>query len=123
MPRRLFRKAVQQGRSERRGESYSAPYVEPLSDARTQLAAFVNSLLCKREHHSESGKRHEIPKISIAGNKCCMVIQTALCDERIGEICSATSPEQFCSEEPGTLPKSFGNRESRKFENGSSYCR
>ena len=32
MPCRLFRKAVQQGRSERRGESYSGPYVEPLSD-------------------------------------------------------------------------------------------
>jgi hypothetical protein len=45
MPRRLFRKAVQQGRSERRGESYSIPYVEPLSDARTPLAAFINSLL------------------------------------------------------------------------------
>ena len=43
--RRLFRKAVQQGRSERRGESYSLPYVEPLSDARTPLADFVNSLL------------------------------------------------------------------------------
>jgi hypothetical protein len=42
---RLFRKAVQQGRSERRGESYSVPYVEPLSDARTMLADFVNSLL------------------------------------------------------------------------------
>ena len=45
MPRRLFRKAVQQGRSERRGESYSGPYVEPLSDVRTPLAAFGNSLL------------------------------------------------------------------------------
>jgi hypothetical protein len=54
--RRLFRKAVQQGRSERRGESYSLPYVEPLSDATclpealrrrqgTPLADFVNSLL------------------------------------------------------------------------------
>jgi hypothetical protein len=42
---RLFRKAFQQGRSERRGESYSVPYVEPLSDARTMLADFVNSLL------------------------------------------------------------------------------
>jgi hypothetical protein len=42
---RLFRKAVQQGRSERRGESYSVLYVEPLSDARTPLADFVNSLL------------------------------------------------------------------------------
>ncbi|BCA55051.1 hypothetical protein W02_21910 [Nitrospira sp. KM1] len=45
MPCRLFRKAVQQGRSERRGESYSLPYVEPLSDARTPLEDFVNSLL------------------------------------------------------------------------------
>jgi len=43
--RRLFRKAVQQGRSERRGDAYSVPYVEPLSDARTPLADFVNSLL------------------------------------------------------------------------------
>ena len=45
MPRRLFRKAVQQGRSERRGEAYSGSYVEPLSEARTPLAGFVNSLL------------------------------------------------------------------------------
>jgi hypothetical protein len=45
MASRLFRKAVQQGRSERRGESYSVPYVEPLSDARTMLADFINSLL------------------------------------------------------------------------------
>jgi len=44
-PHRLFRKAVQQGRSERGGKSYSLPYVEPLSEARTPLAAFVNSLL------------------------------------------------------------------------------
>ena len=35
---------VQQGRSERRGESYSAPYVEPLSDARTLLADFFSIL-------------------------------------------------------------------------------
>lgn len=45
MVRRLFRKSVQQGRSERRGEAYFLPYVEPLSDARTPLAGFVNSLL------------------------------------------------------------------------------
>ena len=44
LPRRMLKMAVQQGRSERRGESYSAPYVEPLSDARTMLADFVNSL-------------------------------------------------------------------------------
>jgi hypothetical protein len=45
MLRRLFRKAVQQGRSKRRGESYSLPYVEPLSVARTPLVDFVYSLL------------------------------------------------------------------------------
>ena len=43
--RRLFKKTVQQGHSERRGESYFATYVEPLSDARTTLADFFNSLL------------------------------------------------------------------------------
>jgi hypothetical protein len=52
MPRRLFRKAVQQGRSERRGESYSGPYVESLSDVRTPLAAFLNSLLSGEEEES-----------------------------------------------------------------------
>jgi hypothetical protein len=41
----MLKKAVQQGRSERRGESYSVPYVEPLSDARTQLADFFSILL------------------------------------------------------------------------------
>jgi hypothetical protein len=45
MARSLFRKAVQPGRSKRRGESYSLPYVEPLSAARTPLADFVNRLL------------------------------------------------------------------------------
>ena len=43
--RRLFRKAVQQGRSKRRGEAYSLRYVKSLRAARTPLAAFVNSLL------------------------------------------------------------------------------
>ena len=42
---RLFKKAVQQGRSERGGDAYSVPYVEPQSDARTPLADFFNSLL------------------------------------------------------------------------------
>ena len=41
----LFKKAFQRGRSERRGEAYSVPYVEPLSDARTKLEDFFNSLL------------------------------------------------------------------------------
>jgi hypothetical protein len=42
---RGVKKAVQQGRSEGRGESYSGPYGEPLSDARTPLADFFNTLL------------------------------------------------------------------------------
>ena len=41
----MFKKAVQRGRSERRGETYSCLYVEPLTDARTKLAAFFNILL------------------------------------------------------------------------------
>ena len=41
---RMFKKAVQRGRSEQRGEAYSVPYVEPLSEARTKLAEFFNIL-------------------------------------------------------------------------------
>jgi len=37
--------AVQRGRSKRSGDAYSLLYVEPLSDARTKLADFLNSLL------------------------------------------------------------------------------
>jgi hypothetical protein len=40
----MFKKAVQRGRSERRGEAYFSLYVEPLSDARTKLAGFFNIL-------------------------------------------------------------------------------
>ncbi len=82
IPRRLFRKAIQQGRSERRGESYSLPYVEPLSETRTPLVDFVNSLLstpdysvygpsyeANRFHHGElgltsSGSRCQVPVLS-----------------------------------------------------------
>lgn len=56
--RRLFRKAVQQGRSKRRGESYSVPYVEPLSVVRTPLADFVNSLLEHRMYRKHRSIRH-----------------------------------------------------------------
>ena len=45
--------AVRQGRSERRGESYSVPYVEPLSDARTKLED-VFSILIDRNMVSEA---------------------------------------------------------------------
>ena len=47
----MLKKAVQQGRSERRGESYSALYVEPLSDARTPLADFFSILLAVIAHY------------------------------------------------------------------------
>src|SRR5690349_19475508 len=43
-PPRMFKKAVQQGRNERGGETYSCLYVGPLSEARTKLAAFFNIL-------------------------------------------------------------------------------
>ncbi len=41
----MVKKAVQQGRSERKAEAYSVLYVEGLSDARTKLADFFNILL------------------------------------------------------------------------------
>lgn len=41
----MLKKVVQQGRNERRGESYVVPYVEPLSEARTMLANFFSILL------------------------------------------------------------------------------
>jgi len=53
--RRLFRKAVQQGRSKRRGEAYSLRSVEPLSAARTPLADFVNSLLGAEAETEQQG--------------------------------------------------------------------
>jgi hypothetical protein len=45
-PRRAkTRPFPKQGRSERKGDAYSESYGEPLSDARTMLAAFFNILL------------------------------------------------------------------------------
>ena len=41
----MLKKAVQQGRSERRAEAYPLGYVEGLSDARTKLADFFSTLL------------------------------------------------------------------------------
>lgn len=40
---RLFKKACQQGRSERKPEAYSVGYVEGLRGARTMLEGFFNS--------------------------------------------------------------------------------
>jgi hypothetical protein len=42
---RILKKAVQQGRSERRPEAYPLGYVEDLNDARTPLADFFSILL------------------------------------------------------------------------------
>ena len=42
---RMLKKAVQQGRSERRDEAYAVRYVESLSGARTTLADFFSILL------------------------------------------------------------------------------
>ena len=42
---RMVKKAIQLGRSERRGEAYPLRYVEPPSDARTKLGAFFNILM------------------------------------------------------------------------------
>jgi hypothetical protein len=53
----MLKMAVQQGRSEQRGESYSVPYVEPLSDARTPLADFFSILL---SNPAPSNMRSEI---------------------------------------------------------------
>jgi hypothetical protein len=41
----MLKKAVQQGRSERRPEAYPLGYVEDLNDARTPLADFFSILL------------------------------------------------------------------------------
>jgi hypothetical protein len=43
--RRMDKTDVQQGRSERSGESYSLSYVEPLSDARTKLTSVYTIML------------------------------------------------------------------------------
>jgi len=42
--RRMLKKAVQQGRSKRRGDAYSVRYGEHLSEARTMLADFFSIL-------------------------------------------------------------------------------
>jgi hypothetical protein len=56
-PCRMLKKAVQQGRSERRAEAYPLGYVEGLSDARTPLADFFSILLENEQavRHSADG--------------------------------------------------------------------
>ena len=49
----MFKKVVQRGRNERRGEAYSVQYVEPLSDARTKLASFFNILRARGVYDTE----------------------------------------------------------------------
>ena len=63
--RRMLKKFVQQGRSERRAEAYPLGYVEGLSDARTKLADFFSILLglakvgsAQRDIRNHFVKRH-----------------------------------------------------------------
>ena len=42
--------------------------------------------LCKGKGHAESRKRHKIFEVSISSDERCMMIQTALSDECIGQI-------------------------------------
>src|SRR3989442_5342892 len=61
---RMFKLAVQQGRSKRRDEAYFVRYVEPLSDARTQLAARFNILADFPLHTAASRLLHRLPESS-----------------------------------------------------------
>ena len=45
--RRTFKKAIQQGRSERKPEAYCFKYVEGLSEARTKLGGVFNVLISR----------------------------------------------------------------------------
>ncbi len=54
---RLFKKTVQQGRSECRAEAYPLGYVEGLNDARTMLAGFFNSVLACASAVEHKGDR------------------------------------------------------------------
>ena len=51
----MLKKAVQQGRSERRPEAYPLGYVEGLSDARTKLADFFSILLGASAFRTKGG--------------------------------------------------------------------
>ena len=53
----MLKKAVQQGRSERRAEAYPLGYVEGLSDARTPLADFFSILLERQSGRPPRGGR------------------------------------------------------------------
>jgi hypothetical protein len=52
MPRRLFERLSSKAAASEGAESYSSLYVEPLSDVRTPLAAFLNNLLSGEEEES-----------------------------------------------------------------------
>src|SRR5574340_1410428 len=60
----MFKKAVHRGRSELRGSSYSAPYDEPLSDARTKLAGFFNILLGSHQRHDAQTHQQVVDRMA-----------------------------------------------------------
>jgi hypothetical protein len=61
--------AVQRGRSERRGESYSVPYVEPRSDARTKVTDFFSILLVPFT------RMPRLPSDSAGAKQCTPILQ------------------------------------------------
>jgi hypothetical protein len=64
---RMFKKAVQQGRSERKAEAYAGRYVEALSVARTTLEVFFNiRLMSQSAERGKQSPRQVIGALSIA---------------------------------------------------------
>ncbi len=66
---RMFKKAVQRGRSERRGEADSLRYVEPLSDARTKQADFFNILLGRSRRRRDRTSPSPVLTITLTSGK------------------------------------------------------
>ena len=58
----MFKKFARRGRSERRGEAYSVPNVEPLSDVRTKPADFFNIVLAyRRKQQLQLHRKTDVP--------------------------------------------------------------
>ena len=98
----MLKNAVQQGRSERRGDAYSVRYVEPLSAARSPLAAFfsilLGILLCWPVGAAETGVRStelEVDLVPVVAQG----LQSPLYLTHAGD----GSGQLFVVEQPGTI--------------------
>ena len=69
---RVIKKAVQQGRIERKAEAYSLEYVEGLSDARTKLADFFSILLVGGEVRMKAGWMAAVVMIGVVSMVGCV---------------------------------------------------